>query len=95
MKDVNREETIRMQRVQYLVSSSAVLRIINLLATAPNSERHCSPLALWSSVASASRPRKMGISYFLRKSAFDPSTPGIIKLSREKYSVKSRDRGED
>lgn len=72
---------------RYLVSSSAVLRIINLFAISSSSFSFCSEASLSLSVASASRPRKMGLSKFLRNSAVVPSAPGQVKLSKLKYSV--------
>ena len=64
-------------------------RMMNFETMAPNSFSFFSHSALTLSVASASRPRMIAFSKFLRKSFFEPRKLGFAKLSREKYSDRS------
>ena len=74
---------------QYFESKSFVRRMMNLETSPPSSFNLFSLSALAASVASASRPRIIAFSKFLRKSFLDPRKFGLAKLSREKYSDRS------
>ena len=74
---------------KYLERISLVRRMINLLTSVSNSARHSSPRFRSASLPAASRPRRIGISYFFRKSLRVPSKFGFAKFSREKYSERS------
>lgn len=77
------------ENVQYFESKSFVLRIMNLVTRPPSSLSFFSLSAFTASEASASRPRMIAFSKFLRKSFFDPRKLGLAKFSREKYSERS------
>ena len=74
---------------RYLDRISFVRRMINLLTRVRSSARHSSPFFRSVSVPAASRPRRIGSSYFFRKSLRVPRRLGLAKLSSEKYSERS------
>lgn len=74
---------------RYFESRSLVLRMMNLVTRLPSSFSFFSLSALMRSLASASRPRIIWFSKFLRKSFLVPRKFGLAKLRREKYSERS------
>lgn len=79
----------RRRHIRYFDSRSFVRRMMNLATRAPSSFSFFSHSPFAASVASASRPRMIAFSKFLRKSFFDPRKFGLAKLRREKYSERS------
>lgn len=69
---------------RYFVSKAEVRLMIHLLTIVAISARAPSPLKRSSSVASASRPRKMMFSNFRLNSDAVPNNPGFTKLTRLK-----------
>ena len=64
-------------------------RMMNFVTIPPSSLSFFSHSALTASVASASRPRMMAFSKFLRKSFLEPRKLGFAKFKSEKYSERS------
>ena len=77
------------RHIQYFDSRSLVRRMMNLETMPPSSFNFFSHSAFTASVASASRPRMIAFSKFLRKSFLVPKKLGFAKLSSEKYSDRS------
>lgn len=74
---------------RYLERRSFVRRMMSLLTLRLSSLRHASPMATSFSEASPSRPLAIGFSNFLRNSFLVPRYPGLQKLRRLKYSLRS------
>lgn len=75
--------------LQYLDNNAAVLLMINWFAFSSNSFILVWLISISLSVASESRPLRMGSSKNLRKSDGVPSTFGMTNDNKAKYSDKS------